>query len=220
RADPARPWAHAVGREGHPGLRALRQGHRVGLPTRLRARQSCPLSPSTARSPCRRPRFENLGVRRKVSVIVNSAGALPPRSWSPPRDRLGYLDGGGGVVARKVTATSTDRITLAEVAAEAGVSLMTVSRVVNDRPGVGVETRQRVRQAIDSLGYRPNIVARGLKASSSRSIGLLVPDVTNPYFPEIVRGAEDVAIRHGYTLLLTNGIEDQARETLALQTFE
>jgi len=97
---------------------------------------------------------------------------------------------------------------------------MTVSRVVNDRPGVGAETRQRVRRAIESLGYRPNIVARGLKALSFRSIGLMVPDVTNPYFPEIVRGAEDVAIQHGYTLLLTNGIEDPERETLALQTFE
>jgi LacI family transcriptional regulator len=97
---------------------------------------------------------------------------------------------------------------------------MTVSRVVNERPGVGVDTRQRVREAIESLGYRPNIVARGLKASSSRSIGLMVPDVTNPYFPEIVKGAEDVAIQHGYTLLLTNIIEDAARETMAFQTFE
>jgi LacI family transcriptional regulator len=97
---------------------------------------------------------------------------------------------------------------------------MTVSRVVNDRPGVGSDTRERVRDAIESLGYRPNIVARGLKAASSRSIGLLVPDVTNPYFPEIVRGAEDVVIQHGYTLLLTNVIEDTSRERQALQAFE
>lgn len=115
---------------------------------------------------------------------------------------------------------TTERVTLADVAERAGVSLMTVSRVVNDRPGVGNATRERVRQAIDSLGYRPNIVARGLKASSSRTIGLMVPDVTNPYFPEIVRGAEDGAIEHGYTLLLTNVIEDTERETQALQTFE
>src|SRR5690606_22308641 len=97
---------------------------------------------------------------------------------------------------------------------------MTVSRVVNERPGVGQRTRERVRQAIESLGYRPNIVARGLRAASSRTIGLIVPDVTNPYFPEIVRGAEDVAIEHGYTLLLANGIEDVARETESLRTFE
>lgn len=116
--------------------------------------------------------------------------------------------------------TGTERVTLADVAAAAGVSLMTVSRVVNDRPGVGADTRRRVRQAIEALGYRPNIVARGLKAASSRSIGLMVPDVTNPYFPEIVRGAEDVASQHGYTLLLTNIVENAERETLALQTFE
>lgn len=112
------------------------------------------------------------------------------------------------------------RITLADVAAEAGVSVMTVSRVVNGRPGVGKDTRERVRRAIESLGYRPNVVARGLRAASSRSIGLIVPDVTNPYFPEIVRGAEDVAVEHGYTLLLTNGVEDVARETAALRAFE
>lgn len=115
---------------------------------------------------------------------------------------------------------TTERITLADVAARAGVSLMTVSRVVNDRPGVGHETRERVREAVESLGYRPNIVAQGLKAASSKTIGLMVPDITNPYFPEIVRGAEDVAIKHGYTLLLTNVIEDTERETQALQTFE
>ena len=116
--------------------------------------------------------------------------------------------------------TSNERITLADVAARAGVSLMTVSRVVNDRPGVGIQTRERVREAIDHLGYRPNIVAQGLKAASSRTIGLMIPDVTNPYFPEIVRGAEDIAIEHGYTLLLTSAIEDTHRETQAMQTFE
>lgn len=115
---------------------------------------------------------------------------------------------------------SNERITLADVAARAGVSLMTVSRVVNDRPGVGQKTRERVREAIDRLGYRPNIVAQGLKAASSRTLGLMIPDVTNPYFPEIVRGAEDRAIEHGYTLLLTSVIEDTERETQALQTFE
>ncbi|MEX2502762.1 MAG: LacI family DNA-binding transcriptional regulator [Trueperaceae bacterium] len=115
---------------------------------------------------------------------------------------------------------SETKVTLADVARRAGVSNMTVSRVVNDRPGVGEETRNRVRSAIAQLGYRPNIVARGLKARRSRTIGLLVPDVTNPYFPEIVRGAEDVAIRHGFTLLLTNVIEDAEREASALEAFE
>ena len=112
------------------------------------------------------------------------------------------------------------KVTLAHVAEEAGVSVMTVSRVVNDRPGVGPITRARVRRAIAALGYRPNIVARGLKAHRSRTIGLIVPDVTNPYFPSIVRGAEDVAIARGFTLLLTNVIEDVEREVAALEAFE
>jgi len=115
---------------------------------------------------------------------------------------------------------TTEKVTLADVAEQAGVSVMTVSRVVNDRPGVGERTRTRVRHAIATLGYRPNIVARGLKAHRSRTIGLIVPDVTNPYFPAIVRGAEDVAIAHGFTLLLTNVIEDVEREVAALEAFE
>jgi LacI family transcriptional regulator len=117
-------------------------------------------------------------------------------------------------------ADHTARTTLADVATHVGVSVMTVSRVVNDRPGVGQDTRERVRAAVAALGYRPNIVARGLKVERSRTIGLLVPDVTNPYFPEIVRGAEDVAIRRGYILLLTNVIEDVDREVAAFEAFE
>jgi len=113
-----------------------------------------------------------------------------------------------------------DKVTLADVADLADVSVMTVSRVVNDRPGVGAATRDRVRTAVAALGYRPNIVARGLKAHRSGTIGLLLPDVTNPYFPMIVRGAEDVAIAHGFTLLLTNVIEDMEREVAALEAFE
>lgn len=112
------------------------------------------------------------------------------------------------------------RVTLADVAAQAGVSVMTVSRVVNERPGVGASTRGRVRDAIRVLGYRPNIVARGLKASRSHTLGLLVPDITNPYFPDIVRGAEDVAFEAGYTVLLNNVIEDVEREVAALNAFE
>lgn len=115
---------------------------------------------------------------------------------------------------------TTDRITLADVARRAGVSVMTVSRVVNDRPGVGPATRAAVRDAIEHLGYRPNVVARGLKVQRSRTLGLMVPDITNPYFPDIVRGAEDVAILHGMTLLLTNVIEDVDREVAGLEAFE
>lgn len=115
---------------------------------------------------------------------------------------------------------NADKVTLADVAARAGVSTMTVSRVVNGHDGVGDPTRERVKRAIEELGYRPNIVARGLKEKRSRAIGLLVPDITNPYFPEIVRGTEDVALERGYTVFLNNAIEDMEREARALQAFE
>ncbi len=115
---------------------------------------------------------------------------------------------------------SREHVTLADVAARAGVSPMTVSRVVNERPGVGDATRARVRDAVAALGYRPNVVARSLKRSRSHTLGLLVPDVTNPYFPDLVRGAEDVAFEAGYTLLLHNVIEDAEREAAALALFE
>lgn len=110
--------------------------------------------------------------------------------------------------------------TLKDVARAADVSPMTVSRVVNDRPGVGEATRERVERVVEALGYRPNIVARGLKASRSYTIGLLVPDITNPFFPEIVRGAEDVAFASGYTLFLGNVIESRHREAQVLGSFE
>ena len=127
------------------------------------------------------------------------------------------------MTSRAATATpeSQDtKVTLQDVARQAGVSAMTVSRVVNDQPGVRPDTRARVRKTLDRLGYRPNIVARGLKAARSNTLGLLVPDVTNPYFPDLVRGAEDVAFDAGYTLLLHNVIEDREREAAALAMFE
>ncbi len=112
------------------------------------------------------------------------------------------------------------KATLHDVAKQAGVSAMTVSRVVNEQPGVKPATRDRVERVLNQLGYRPNIVARGLKAAETNTLGLLVPDVTNPYFPSLVRGAEDVAFDAGYTLVLHNFIEDREREAAALTMFE
>jgi len=97
---------------------------------------------------------------------------------------------------------------------------MTVSRVLNDQPGVGPARRAQVRSAIEALGYRRNILARGLKAQQSHTLGLIVPDITNPYFPEIVRGAEDVALEAGYGVFLSNAVEDQEREATSLRLME
>jgi LacI family transcriptional regulator len=102
--------------------------------------------------------------------------------------------------------------TVRDVAKRAGVSAMTVSRVINGGNGVSTETRRRVEQAIAELDYVPNGVARGLMSSKTGSLGVIVPDIVNPFFATVVRGAETVARRAGYRLLLCNSESDLALE--------
>ena len=98
--------------------------------------------------------------------------------------------------------------TLHEVGIRAGVSAMTVSRVVNGRGGVDLETRRRVEEAIQALDYVPNRIARGLISQKTQTIGLIVPDVVNPFFAPVVRGAESAARKAGYRVLLCNSEGD------------
>jgi LacI family transcriptional regulator len=96
-------------------------------------------------------------------------------------------------------------ITIAEVARRAGVSIATVSRVLNDVPGqVGATTRRRVLRVIRELDYRPNALARSLHQRRTHTVGLIIPDITNPYYAEIARGIEDAVSRQGYTLVTCN----------------
>jgi LacI family transcriptional regulator, galactose operon repressor len=104
------------------------------------------------------------------------------------------------------------RVTMREVAGKAGVSAMTVSRVINDSRGVSEDARRRVEAAIAELGYVPNRVASGLIRRKSGAIGLIVPDVANPFFTLVVRGAEEVAWRAGYHVILCNTQADLERE--------
>src|SRR6185436_2734579 len=89
---------------------------------------------------------------------------------------------------------------------------MTVSRVINGRAGVDAETQRRVEQAIEALDYVPNRIARGLISQKTQTIGLIVPDVVNPFFAPVVRGAETAARRAGYRVLLCNSEGDLRRE--------
>lgn len=114
----------------------------------------------------------------------------------------------------------THRVRMADVARQAGVSLMTVSRVVNNKDDVSADTRQHVQTTIKQLGYRPSDVARGLVTKRTGAIGLVVPDVSNPYFSEVVRGAEHVAYAKNYSVLLCNTEEDTRRELAVLQSLE
>ena len=96
-------------------------------------------------------------------------------------------------------------VNITDVAKEAGVSIATVSRVVNDNGyPVRAATRAQVLDAVQRLGFRPNDLARGLMQKRTRTVGLLVPDVANPYYPEIARGVEDVASAQSYALVFCN----------------
>lgn len=99
-----------------------------------------------------------------------------------------------------------------DVAKEANVSIATVSRVLNDIDVVNQETKQRVLEAIEKLDYRPNILARSLKTQRSSTIGIIIPDISNSLYPEIVRGAEDLASIYNYNIMLCNTDLDKNRE--------
>jgi LacI family transcriptional regulator, galactose operon repressor len=99
-------------------------------------------------------------------------------------------------------------VTLRDVAKRAGVSAMTVSRVINGGASVDPETQRLVESAILELDYVPNRVARGLVSQKTGTIGLIVPDVVNPFFAPVVRGAETTARKAGYRVLLCNSEAD------------
>lgn len=106
-----------------------------------------------------------------------------------------------------------------DVAKAARVSVATVSAVVNESAFVSPSLKTRVQTAIDRLGYQPNLLARSLAKQQSHTIGMIVPDIANPFFPEVVRGAEDRAQAAGYTLLLASSDNDPAKEELYLNVF-
>jgi len=111
-------------------------------------------------------------------------------------------------------------VTRADVARRAGTSTAVVSYVVNDGPRpVAAETRQRVLDAIAELGYRPNRVAQALRGQRSRVLGLIVPDISNPFYAELARVIENSADLLGYTLVLGNSEQDAQRELRYVRTF-
>ena len=104
-----------------------------------------------------------------------------------------------------------------DVAKLANVSIQTVSAVINDKPGITDRTRVRVREAVTQLDYHPNFLASNLRAQRSFTIGVVIPSITNPFFPEFVRGIEDVAQQHGYSLFLCNSDDVEQKEISYLQ---
>ena len=99
-----------------------------------------------------------------------------------------------------------------DIARRAGVSVGTVSNVLNGLASVREPLRKRVLDAVDDTGYQPSQLARGLRRVKTNMIGMIIPDITNPFFPAVVRGAEDVAFSNGYRLVLCNTDNDHGKE--------
>lgn len=118
---------------------------------------------------------------------------------------------------RRSSKKSNKAASIYDVARESGVSVFTVSAVVNKKSHVGKKLRERVEAAIRKLSYRPNLLARSLAKQKTLTIGMIVPDIANPFFPMVVRGAEDAAQKHGYNLLLCNSDDTQIKEESALE---
>lgn len=111
-------------------------------------------------------------------------------------------------------------VSIREVAARAKVSIGTVSNVLNRPDIVATATRSRVFAAIDELSFVPNVSARQLRVGRNRTIGLVVLDVTNPFFTDVARGAEDFAQDSGYAVMLCNSDQSAAKEDRYLQVLE
>ena len=109
-------------------------------------------------------------------------------------------------------------VTIYDVAREAGVSMATVSRVVNQNPNVKPTTRKKVLDAIERLGYRPNAVARGLASKKTTTVGVVIPDISGSFFAEVARGIEDIANMYNYNIILCNSDEQKEKELRLINT--
>ncbi|SFH55078.1 transcriptional regulator, LacI family [Tindallia magadiensis] len=104
------------------------------------------------------------------------------------------------------------KFNIKDVAQKAGVSISTVSRVINSSKPVKQKTKDKVLDAIEELGYRPNAIARSLKVKHTKSIGIMTPDIANQFYPEVVRGIEDVANMYEYSIFLCNTDLNEEKE--------
>ena len=121
---------------------------------------------------------------------------------------------------RKSLKSVSRRVTAKEVAGKLGISTMTVSRVMNNRPHVDEETRRKVLGAAQKLDYSPNHIAKSLVLRKTHTIGVVVPEISHSFFPEAIRGIEEATYRARYHLILTHSAEDAKREKDALLTLE
>ncbi|PKL79295.1 MAG: LacI family transcriptional regulator [Ignavibacteriae bacterium HGW-Ignavibacteriae-4] len=110
------------------------------------------------------------------------------------------------------------RITVKQIADELGVSMMTVSRALNDSPNIEAKTREKVLATAKKMGYIQNHIARSLVQRKTNTIGVVVPEITHSFFPEVIRGVEEVTYANNYQLILTHSAENAKREINAIDT--
>ncbi|PIC62711.1 transcriptional regulator [Sporosarcina sp. P13] len=110
--------------------------------------------------------------------------------------------------------------TIRDVAQKAGVSAATVSRYLNKKGYISDDAKRVIAAAIEELNYRPSMIARSLSTKQTTFIGLIVPDIVNPFFPELARAIEDVALASGYTIVLCNSDEKIEKEIHYLTTLQ
>ncbi|MCG2790222.1 MAG: LacI family transcriptional regulator, partial [Actinomycetia bacterium] len=111
-------------------------------------------------------------------------------------------------------------VTISDIAEKAGVSLGTVSKVLNYDSTVKEKNRKKVLKVIEEFNYTPNRVARSLAKKETKNIGFIIPDITNPFFPELVKGASDTLISKGYYVHLCNSDNDPKKEEIYIKDLQ
>ncbi len=145
---------------------------------------------------------KNAGVSTAtVSRVLNNLSNVHPRTRE--KVLLAFRETGYDFGINRRSSQSV--VTINHVAEIAGVSIATVSRVLNNDPAVRPETRERILEAMEKLRYRPNLLARQFRKKSARMIGVVIPDISGPFFARVVKGIENIADQHGYQVVLTEG---------------
>lgn len=113
-----------------------------------------------------------------------------------------------------------NRVTIKEIAYELGLSQMSVSRALNNQPKVSEKTRKKVLKTAQKLGYTPNHIAKSLVLKKTYTLGIIIPEIANTFYSEVLRGVEEITSKLGYEYMLTHSSEDVEKEIRAIKTLE
>lgn len=111
------------------------------------------------------------------------------------------------------------QVTIKDIARELGISPSTVSRALKDHPDISVETKRVVHELATKLNYRPNIIALSLRSQKSNVIGVIIPEIVHYFFSSVISGIEEIANEHGYSVMITQSLEDYQKEASTCETF-